>query len=325
MPQLGPWLIAGYAAIVVGWLVLLRRLRLAGPHAPPRGVLGRQEYLARRSLRALLAFDALLIVPVGLVGVVLAVKRAPEATFLVLFALFFLLPVPGMLRNVRALEAYRLRGLPEPAPVEQRTTGHEPLDRLLRRPARATKVTVAAIVIVSVAAWIWPALLEVLEKRNDEILSGQVWRLATVALVHANVIHLFFNASVFLDVGSIVERLAGAARMLAVFWIGTVVATLASVAALPEPAVGASGGVFAVLGALLAIAVRHRRELPPAVRARLVRSTGFVIGANVLLGFVLPRVDWAAHLGGVAAGAVLGWILGMGGEARAVLSDRPVR
>ena len=328
MPELEPWFVAaiaaGYAAILVAWRLLLRRWRLAGPHAPARAALGQQELLARRSLKALLAFDALLIVPVALWGVVLAVLRDPDATFPIVLALFFLLPVRGMLRKVRVLEAYRLRGLPEPSPAE-RTTGHEPLDRLLRRPARATQVTVAVIVAVSVAAWIRPALFELLEKRNAEILSGQVWRLATVALVHANVIHLFFNASVFLDVAGIVERLAGAARMLAVFWIGTVAATLASVAALPEPSVGASGGVFAVLGALLAISVRHRAELPPAVRARLVRSTGFVIGANVLLGFVLPRVDWAAHLGGVAAGAVLGWILGMGGEARAALSQRPVR
>jgi rhomboid protease GluP len=203
------------------------------------------------------------------------------------------------------------------------STGHEPLDRLLRRPVHATRATAAIIVAASVAAWLWPGLHEVLEKRNVEILSGQLWRLVTVALVHANLVHLFFNVSIFLDVAGMVERLAGAARMVAVFWVGTAVATLASVVVFPQPAVGASGGVFAVLGGLLAIAVRHRRELPPFVRARLVRSTATAIALNVVLGFVLPRVDWAAHLGGVVAGAALGWLLGLDRESRTALSAHP--
>src|SRR5512142_2118059 len=156
MPEIGALLIgaaiAGYAAILVGWRVLLRRWRLAGPRAPPRAVLGRQEVLARRWLEALLALDAVLIVPLAVVAVALAVLRDPDATFLIVIALFFLMPVPGMLRKVRVLEAYRVRGLPEPGP-EQRTTGHEPLDRLLRRPARAAQATAAVIVAVSVAAW----------------------------------------------------------------------------------------------------------------------------------------------------------------------------
>lgn len=330
MSGLTPWLIAvgiaaGYAVIVLAWRLLLRRWRLAGPGAPSRTALGRQEYLARRSLKVLLAFDALVIVPVTIVGVV-AVLRAPDPLgwLLPLAALAFLGPVFVLLRKIRILEAYRLRGLPEPSPAQQFTTGHESLDRLLQRPARATKVTVAVIVVITVAAWIWPELQDVLEKRNAEILSGQLWRLATVALVHANLIHLFFNASVFMDVAGMVERLAGAVRMLAVFWIGAMAGTLASVATFPQPSVGASGGVFALLGALLAISLRHRRELPASVRARLVRSTGFVIGANLLLGFLLPRVDWAAHLGGVVAGAALGWVLGLGPQARAALSRQAV-
>jgi rhomboid protease GluP len=318
--------VGGYAAIVVGWLVLLRRWRLAGPLAPPRAVQGRQEYVARRSLKALLAFDALVVLPAALGLATFAIAaQAPDMVFLVLAAVVFVAPVRPLRRNVLALEARRLAGIPEPTPAEQRSTGHEALDRLLRRPVYATRALASVIVAVSVAAWFVPGLQEVLEKRNQEILSGQLWRLATVALVHVGPIHLFFNVSVFLDVAGIVERLAGSARMLIVFWIGTVAATLASVAVMPAPAVGASGGVFAVLGALLAIAVRHHRELPPGVRTRLVRSTATAIGLNVVLGFVLPHVDWAAHLGGVVAGAALGWLLGLDREARLALSGSPVR
>lgn len=99
--------------------------------------------------------------------------------------------------------------------------------------------------------------------------------------------------------------------------------SLASLALIPMPSVGASGGVFALMGALLSVSLRHRRELPPAVRARLVRSTAWVIGANVILGFLLPHVDWAAHLGGLVAGVALGWRFGLGPAARAALAGPP--
>jgi len=108
--------------------------------------------------------------------------------------------------------------------------------------------------------------------------------------------------------------------MLAVFWFGTAAATLTSVWLVPQPSVGASGGVFALLGALFAVALGHRRELPAAVRTRLVRSTAMVIGVNAILGFVIPHIDWAAHLGGVVAGAALGGALGLAPDVRATLA-----
>src|SRR5512138_1389379 len=131
--------LALFAASLVCWLVLLRTWRLAGPAALPRAALGRQEHVARRSLRALLAFDALVIVPVSVpavIGTVLA--REPELAVLFLAGLLvFVGPIPSLLRNVRALEARRLAGVPEPE-EERRSTGHQGLDRLLRRPPYAT-------------------------------------------------------------------------------------------------------------------------------------------------------------------------------------------
>ena len=144
-PLLPVLAVVGYAAIVAGWLVLLRRWRLAGPLAPPKAALGRQERVARRSLKALLAFDALVIVPAGIVAVIGAIAaQNREILFLVLVTIFFLGPVKPMLRNVHALEARRLAGMPEPSPAAL-TTGHDGMDRLLRRPTHATRAMVAVI------------------------------------------------------------------------------------------------------------------------------------------------------------------------------------
>lgn len=309
-------------ASAVGWNLLVRRWRLSGPGAPPRAALGRRERAVRRTLRILLAFDALVGVPVlviGLVGSFRSEELGVGVPTLLLVAALLLAPVPPLLRRVRSLEALRLAGLPEAAAARLRTTGHAGLDLLLRSGAPTTRATAALIVIASAVAMFYPELALLLRKSNPEILAGQVWRLATVALVHGGFLHLFFNASIFVDVGGLIERLSGSRRMLAVFWGGTVAGSLASVLLIPMPSVGASGGVFALLGALLAVSLRHRRELPPPVRARLVRSTAWVIGANVILGFLLPSIDWAAHLGGLAAGLVLGWLFGLGPAARAAL------
>jgi membrane associated rhomboid family serine protease len=312
-------------ASVVCWNLLVRRWRLAGPAAPPRAALGVQEYAARRFLRALLAFDALLIVPacaIGALGSFRSGELGLGVPILLLVVALFFAPVPALLRKVRTLEALRLAGVPEAAAARLRTTGHAGLDLLLRGAAPTTRATAALIVITSAVAMFYPELSGWLCKSNPEVLAGQVWRLATVALVHGGFVHLFFNTSIFVDVGGLIERLCGAGRMLAIFWGGTVAGSLASVLLIPLPSVGASGGVFALLGALLAVSLRHRRELPPVVRARLVRSTAWVIGANVILGFLLPHVDWAAHLGGLAAGLLLGGGFGLGPVARAALADQ---
>jgi membrane associated rhomboid family serine protease len=315
--------LAGYAAAVVAWRLLVRRWGLVGPAVPPPQALGKREQRARRTLRALVALDALVVVPgVAAALVVFALRNDfGFAPALLLPTVLFVAPVPALLRQVRVFEALRRRGLPEPAPapVRQASTGHASLDVLLGGAVPVTHVTAGLIVAASLLAWFVPGLPDLLEKDNAAIRDGELWRLFTVALVHANVIHLFFNVSVFLDVSGILERLVGPLRTQLVFWVGTAAATGVSVAVFTQPSVGASGGVFALLGALWAVGTRHRHELPPAARSRFVRSTAMVIGANILLGFALPHVDWAAHLGGLVAGAAMGWLFGMGPAARAAL------
>jgi len=127
--------VAWYAALVVGWRVLLRRWGLAGPGAPAREALDREEHVARRSLRALLAFDALVLLPVGipmLVAAAFAATLDVDALEILggtlLGLVVFLLPVLPMLRRVRLLEAHRLAGLPPPPPPSPPTSGSPTLD-----------------------------------------------------------------------------------------------------------------------------------------------------------------------------------------------------
>ena len=201
----------------------------------------------------------------------------------------------------------RARGLvPEPPP--RLTLGSASLDAALAGPAPATRAVLAVVVAVSGAALLLPEddLLLRLAKDNDAIRRGEVWRLLTAGLVHGGAVHLLLNASVLANVGRIVERLLGGPRMLAVLWGGVLTGSLASFATNPHPSVGISGGLFALVGALLVVGLRHRRALPPPARRMLVRAPIEIIVLNIALGLALPIIDNSAHLGGLAGGVLLG-------------------
>lgn len=330
-------IVVEYAAMVVAWRWLLRRWRLAGPGAPPRAVLGRQEYLARRSLRALLAFDFLVMFPTLLLVIaVFAASPSERPTHFpaemlpaVLGLVMFAAAIPGLRRSVVRLEQRRREGLPEETAAEiklqARSTGHAALDAHLSSTAWGTNGAGLVIVLVSVAAWVAPdgRLLLLLAKDNEAVRNGEVWRLLTVALVHSGLMHLVFNVSILLDVGATLERLAGTNRMLVVLIVGTAAGSALSVAVLPQLSVGASGGVLALAAALVSLGIRHRAELPAGARKKLVRAAAELVALNVVLTFVLSNVDWAAHLGGIVAGAVIGWSSRLSPAARRALAGPP--
>ena len=67
-----------------------------------------------------------------------------------------------------------------------------------------------------------------------------------------------------------------------------------------QPSVGASGALFGLFGAFAVAGKRIGAD---------VRSIYVIIGINFAISFVIPNVDWHAHLGGLLGGALTAWIL----------------
>lgn len=203
------------------------------------------------------------------------------------------------------------RGPAASSPFAPPANGYR-LQLLLQRRPVVTWLATGLIVATSLAAFVLPDedLALRLAKVNERVLAGEWWRLLTVALVHGSLLHLFFNAYALNNLGGLAERLYGRARFGAVLLLGTAGGTLASVLWTPAPAVGASGGVFALVGALLVLGLRRRSSLPDPVRRRLLRDMAWIALVNLALGATIPYVDNAAHLGGLVAGAALGALLG---------------
>jgi rhomboid protease GluP len=188
----------------------------------------------------------------------------------------------------------------------------------------ATRGVLVVVVAVSALAFFYPdEILGRLAKDNDAIRAGEVWRLLTAGLVHGSPLHLAMNAMVLNDVGRLVESLFGSRRFLVLLWASVLGGSLASFATNPSPSVGISGGLFGLVGAMLAVGLRHRRRLPPPVRRMLVRGPIEVIVLNLALGLALPIIDNAAHLGGLVTGFLLAFALALRPEVRAVLAGPP--
>ncbi len=153
---------------------------------------------------------------------------------------------------------------------------------------------------------------------------GEYWRLLSVALVHGNVMHLVFNMYALWVIGPIVEALYGPLRYLGIYALCAVAGSAASYATSWVPAVGASGAVFGLFGALLVADRVHKPALTRNAR-NLTAQIGILIVINLFIGFSVPGIDNAAHIGGLLAGAWLGYVLIPRGARLGSFWSRPTR
>ncbi len=129
----------------------------------------------------------------------------------------------------------------------------------------------------------------------------QPYRLITAAFLHANFTHILLNMLALVIIGPALEAAVGKGRFVAVYLISAVGGEVLSylVGPIGEVSLGASGAIFGVMGAYLILARRRRWDLSIVVP---------LIGINLLFSFLDPAIDWRAHVGGLAVGALLAWV-----------------
>jgi rhomboid protease GluP len=145
-------------------------------------------------------------------------------------------------------------------------------------------------------------------------------------VLHGGFLHIFLNMYVLSIFGPIVEQAYKSRPFVLMYVICGFMGSAFSYAFGPCPTlgVGASGAIFGMAGALLVYFWRRRalRSMQPYIRSLL-----FFIGINLLLGFgfnFLPalgfKIDNLAHLGGLVAGAAVGFGFDLGREHSAALA-----
>lgn len=137
---------------------------------------------------------------------------------------------------------------------------------------------------------------------NAFVFQGDYWQLFTSLFVHANIAHIAGNMLFLLIFGLRSEEMFSLPEYLSIYFLGGLAGNLLSLVLLPPltPSVGASGAIFALFGAATVYA---RRSVSQSV-----------IGALIYAFFLLllssgEGVNNFAHIGGLAIGLLIGYVL----------------
>ena len=133
---------------------------------------------------------------------------------------------------------------------------------------------------------------------------GEWWRLFTAMFLHFGIVHLVLNTWSLWDVGQLAERMYGRWRFLCIYIISGLTGNLVSLVVQGNSAVsgGASGAIFGIYGAALVFLWRERAAIAAhEFRWMFWGALGFAT-LTITLGFVIPGIDNAAHIGGFVTG-----------------------
>jgi hypothetical protein len=105
----------------------------------------------------------------------------------------------------------------------------------------------------------------------------------------------------------LLERSIGSVRFAVVYVVTAIAGGVAGCWAMDPliPLVGGSGALFGMMGALLGLLARSGRHSGDFFGNYAARSLMSNIVANLVLGFLIPNVSNAAHIGGMVAGFLL--------------------
>ena len=121
---------------------------------------------------------------------------------------------------------------------------------------------------------------------------------------------MLLNGVAFFALGRLCEAVYGSVRFLWLFLVAGVCGSTLSFLGGNALSVGASGGIFGLLGAAVVFGWRYRHKLPPGAsdffRMRLLPW----VALNLFIGAVIPFIDNLGHTGGLIGGAVMAALIG---------------
>jgi membrane associated rhomboid family serine protease len=177
---------------------------------------------------------------------------------------------------------------------------------------RTTPVALALIVVnvgVFLVGMVSPELEQDMFREGAQwrrfIEAGDWWRPFTAMFLHSGITHILFNMWALWLFGPTLERRYGSAAFAGLYLAaGLNGGALFHAFGNNNPAVGASGAIFGLFGALLVASYRQRHTM--AGRA-VFNQLSILLIINLALPFMFPRIAWEAHVGGLLAGLVIAW------------------
>lgn len=142
------------------------------------------------------------------------------------------------------------------------------------------------------------------------VAEGEAWRLLTSIFLHSGLTHLLLNMLSLYFLGSFAEASFGRGRFFALYLLSGLAGGIAYLYfgwdSPGQPAVGASGAIFGMLGGVFGFSIRRGTF---SARDPVISQLLLLTGINLVLGFSIPGVSNTAHLGGLVGGLVYGFLL----------------
>jgi len=132
------------------------------------------------------------------------------------------------------------------------------------------------------------------------------WTLVSATYLHGGLLHILFNMLALRQIAALVIQTYGTYRMLAIYTFSGAAGFLLSYLAGVRITIGASAAICGLIGAALYYGKSRGGLYGQAVYRQV---GGWALGI-ILFGFIVPGINNWAHGGGMAAGILLGLVLG---------------
>lgn len=170
-----------------------------------------------------------------------------------------------------------------------------------------TNILVVLNIIMFALTMTIPKLANMFILNPTAVRNGEVYRLLTSTFMHASILHLVFNMYALSIIGKQVETFLGKSKFLLVYLFSGLTGSLLSSAITNSYSLGASGAIFGLMGSLLYFGYHYRLYLGSVLLGQIVP----VILINLVIGYITPSIDNAAHIGGLVGGLFLSMALGV--------------
>ena len=137
---------------------------------------------------------------------------------------------------------------------------------------------------------------------NRVFYDGEYFRIFTTTFLHSGTMHLLFNGLSLYIFGTLAEKYLGVTRFVIIYLFSGLVASLLTLFFVDAVSVGASGAIFGIKGALLAITHKTGKAVSHFSSDTLI----LYIAGSIAFSFLIPNVGHIAHVSGLIAGYVFG-------------------
>jgi membrane associated rhomboid family serine protease len=168
---------------------------------------------------------------------------------------------------------------------------------------------IATYVLLAINVAVYFGVSTSREAQLDFVLFGPAvaqdewWRLITSGFLHTQFAHLALNMLALFWLGRMIEPALGHARFVGIYFASLLTGSLGVMLLDPDALTrGASGAIYGLLGAAIVMARNRQIDL---------WQSGLlpIMAINLAITFLIPNISIGGHLGGLAGGLLVTYVI----------------